>query len=488
MSTDFKPCFASLLTTLLVACGSAAQGADHPEISTPFFAKPYLQLGDHAQLAPLEAEELLWLSKENKHWAVDLKPHESQIWTEVKNAIHHHPLLDSQQPKLEIYSCELNGLKPGQLFDYRVRIDKQEVFQATSMARKTAEQPLHIAIFGDCASGTDAQKKIAYQCSKQNPDLIVVPGDIVYNRGLFSEYASRFFPVYNADHADPKVGAPITRSHLLAPVLGNHDIAFVNDTNSTDLNRFPDALAYFTVWSQPHNGPITKIGAKGAPPLSGIKSNKKAFLQSAGVNYPVMANYSFDYGNSHWTVLDGNYYMDWTDSALRDWVRKDVNAAKTARWKFVTFHQPGFSDDTQHSMEQRMRLLSDIFEECGVDVVWAGHVHNYQRTYPLFFKAARKDGKPVMNADGTVTGTFRLDKAYNGKSVTKPKGVIYVITGAGGAHLYGVKQQTEKVDFIDKFNGEVHSFTTCDINGDTMDVRQLNDEGVPLDEFKLTKK
>jgi 3',5'-cyclic AMP phosphodiesterase CpdA len=487
MLTDFKPRFASLLITLLLAGGSPVQAADQSEISTPFFAKPYLQLGDHPHLAPLEAEQLIWLSKENKDWAVDLKAHESRDWTNVKNAINHRPLLHSEQPNLEIYSCELNGLKPGQLFDYRVRIDKQEVFQATSMARKTAAQPLHIVIFGDCAAGTDSQKKIAYQCDKQNPDLIVVPGDIVYNRGLLSEYVSRFFPVYNADSADPTVGAPITRSHLLVPVLGNHDIAFVNGADSTDLEKFPDALAYFTVWSQPHNGPITQNGAKCAPPISGTNSHKEAFFRSAGTNYPVMANYSFDYGNSHWTVLDGNYYMDWTDAALRDWVKKDLNAAKNARWKFVTFHQPGFSDDTQHAMEQRMRLLSDIFEECGVDVVWAGHVHNYQRTYPLFFKAVQKDGKPAINADGTVTGTFRLDTEYNGKTVTKPKGVIYVISGAGGAHLYGIKRQTEKVDFIDKFNGEVHSFTVCDINGDTMNVRQLNDEGVPLDEFKLTK-
>ena len=26
-----------------------------------------------------------------------------------------------------------------------------------------------------------------------------------------------------------------------------------------------------------------------------------------------------------------------------------------------------------------------MFEECGVDVIFAGHVHNYQRTVPLQF-------------------------------------------------------------------------------------------------------
>ncbi|HEY9683475.1 MAG TPA: metallophosphoesterase [Drouetiella sp.] len=488
-----KTHFASLIAVTaglsMSICSAGGQAAEKVETSSPFFAKPYLQLGNHPHPSASESEDLLWLSKEKKSWSVDVKAHDSKVWTPVRKPIAHHLLANAAQPNLEIYSCSLTGLKPGQLFDYRVKANKEEVFSATGQARKTAKQPLHIVIFGDCASGTRSQRKIAYECSKSNPDLIVVPGDIVYQYGLLREYTSKFFPVYNAEEAHPDVGAPLTRSHLLVPVLGNHDIAFLHTSFNTDLNKFPDALAYFTLWSQPLNGPVTKIGAKYATPIIGSEEHKTAFFKSAGSNFPAMANYSFDYGNTHWTVLDGNYYMDWTDSTLRDWVRKDLKAAKNARWKFVTFHQPGFSDDVEHSMEQRMRLLSDIFEETGVDVVWAGHVHNYQRTYPLYFKAnLHKDGKPMPNPDGTVPGTYKLDKEFNGKTVTTPRGVIYVVTGAGGAQLYSQKQQTDKTEFVYKFNGETHSYTVCDINGDTMEVRQITEDGAPLDEFKLTKK
>ena len=31
-----------------------------------------------------------------------------------------------------------------------------------------------------------------------------------------------------------------------------------------------------------------------------------------------MANFSFDYGNAHWTVLDSNKNVDWTDPSLYD--------------------------------------------------------------------------------------------------------------------------------------------------------------------------
>lgn len=477
-----------LLIALITICGSSsASAADTKEEPELFFAKPYLQLGNRPKAMPSEALTLLWLSTEKKSWAVDVRPANSKVWKPVAKPVSSRPLLHSKHPGMHIFSAELTGLKPGEHFEYQVRTGKEAVFHASGLARKTAKQPLHIVIFGDCASGSQSQKKIAFECSKQKPDLLVVPGDIVYEKGLFREYAKKFFPVYNADQADPKIGGPITRSHLFVPVLGNHDIGYSSGSYSTDLNKYPDALAYFTLWSQPRNGPITRVGAKYTPPLIGSSENKSDFLKTAGSAYPVTANYSFDYGNTHWTVIDGNYYMDWTNSALRDWVRKDIKNAKNSRWHFVTFHQPGFSDDVEHSMEQRMRLLSDVFEETGVDVVWAGHVHNYQRTYPLFFKANQSNGKPTINADGTVTGTFKLDKEYNGSTVTKPKGVLYIVTGAGGAELYSEKQQTDKTEFVYKFIGDVHSYTVCDITGDTMKVNQLSEDGAVIDEFKLTK-
>ena len=39
----------------------------------------------------------------------------------------------------------------------------------------------------------------------------------------------------------------------------------------------------------------------------------RAFTEAAGEAYPRMTNFSFDYGNAHWTVIDSNPYVDWTD-------------------------------------------------------------------------------------------------------------------------------------------------------------------------------
>ena len=39
---------------------------------------------------------------------------------------------------------------------------------------------------------------------------------------------------------------------------------------------------------------------------------------------------SFHYGNSHWTVLDANTYMDWNNPSLREWLAADPAAAQSA--------------------------------------------------------------------------------------------------------------------------------------------------------------
>ncbi len=44
-----------------------------------------------------------------------------------------------------------------------------------------------------------------------------MPGDLVYNMGLLSDYLARFFPIFNADESKDTVGAPIMRSILCAP-------------------------------------------------------------------------------------------------------------------------------------------------------------------------------------------------------------------------------------------------------------------------------
>jgi hypothetical protein len=85
---------------------------------------------------------------------------------------------------------------------------------------------------------------------------------------------------------------------------------------------------------------------------------------------------------------------------------------------------------------------------------------------------------------------FSVDKSLDGRADTTPDGVIYVITGAGGQHLYNPEQQDDRdswLGFTHKFISIVHSLTVADVNGSTPTVRQLSGDGEELDRFVLTK-
>ncbi len=321
------------------------------------------------------------------------------------------------------------------------------------------------------------------------PDLVVIPGDIVYDRGRASEYRKFFWPIYDAENTSGAAGVALMHSTVLAAAPGNHD------TDTQDLDKYPDALAYFYYWEQPLNGPRGEAGGAFVPTLTASEAHRQAFAAAAGSAYPRMANFSFDYGNAHWTMIDSNPYVDWTDRTLRNWVAADLAAAQNATWRFVVFHHPGFSSSREHFEQQQMRTLSPLFEVAKVDIVWSGHVHNYQRSFPMKFTPDNtgtllvgRDKKAVRGR--VINGRWTLDKSFDGRGDTTPDGVIYVVTGAGGQHLYNPEQQDDRSSwqgFTDKFISQVHSLTVAEIDGKTLAVRQLTADGREVDRFTVTK-
>jgi len=447
-----------------------------------FVVEPYVQLGDAPKLSTSESIEILWHTADaDQVWAAQSKKPSDKKWNSPVHADYTRVAVRGIEPH-RVYRATLNHLAPGEEFDYRVTRGGQSVFEARARARKSPKQDYRFVVFGDCAQGTPEQRAVAYQAYQAKPDFVFIPGDIVYTRGLISEYRTNYFPVYNAAAASPDTGAPLIRSTLFLAAPGNHD------TLKPDLTKTPDALAYFMYWSQPLNGPLGKIGEPNTTRFEAATGEeKKAFLTAAPKTYPRMANFSFDYGNAHWTVLDSNPYVDWTDPALRAWVAADLASAKSATWRFVGFHHPGFNSAKTHFTDQWMRKMSDVFETGGVDIVFAGHVHNYQRSYPLRFRLAA--GEPAEK--GHVDGEFTLDKQYDGAAHTKPNGVIYLVTGAGGAHLYNPEQQDAPEGwqaFTNKFVSTVNSLTVVDASGGKLSIRQVSKDGQELDRWVVTKK
>ena len=449
-----------------------------------FIVKPYLQIGNAASPNSLQ---VLWHATEsNTIWLAEYKSGAQWIKAEQQTTT---KITTAGIEPFTVYNASFRSLVPGNTFMYRVSKNGKVIFSAEAKAPKSFQQSFRFVASGDMGAGTKEAKQIAHEIYKANPDFMAIAGDIVYEYGLISEYKTKFWPIYNTDKVDT-AGAPLLRSIPFVAAVGNHD------ADTRDLDKYPDALAYYLFWDQPLNGPVGKEGGTFVPFLKGSDANLKAFKDAAGSKYSRMTNFSFNYGNSHWTVLDADTYVDWTDSTLRDWVVKDLADSKDATWHFVLYHHPGFSSSRDHFEQQQMRLLAPIFEKGNVDIVFNGHVHNYQRSFPIHFKPDNKGtlmvgGKDSKTVRGrVVNGAWSLDKSFNGASVTKPNGVIYIVSGAGGQTLYNPDQQNDPdtwQKFTEKFISTIHTFTVADINGKTLQLRQLDINGNEVDKIIITK-
>jgi 3',5'-cyclic AMP phosphodiesterase CpdA len=340
------------------------------------------------------------------------------------------------------------------------------VFEAEAQVRKPGAQ--RWVVFGDAADGSKEQAAIAKAVLDQGPDAVFIAGDLVYDRGRASEYRAHFFSVYNSETT------PLMRRVPFLGVPGNHDVPF---------GKFEDSSAYYAYWSQPLNGPDLRIGGPSAAPV--VRGVHDAVVAAAGPAFPRMASYSFDAGPVHWTVLDSNPYADWESPALKAWLEADLRAAKGAAWRIVALHHPLFQGSFHHAKDQWMRPLSPVLEKHGVDLVLAGHVHNYQRTAPLRFRPTRVGprGQPVE-------GQFTVDEVFDGKAHTRPNGIIHLVTGAGGAELYDLWQteaQASWQPWTRAFRSDLHSFTVLDVEAKSLRLRQLNTEGRELDAITITK-
>lgn len=464
---------------------SIADFAGTVDDSTAFIVRPYLQLGDVAAVGERDSMVLMWHAAPRTRWTVQLRTADGAPWADARNITARRVAVRGIAPH-DVYSALLAGLVPGSAFSYRVLRDSVVVFANTGRARRSAGQPYRFAVFGDNGAGTRAEAEVAYQTYLQKPDFVAIPGDIVYQQGAMQQYRDRFFPYYAARYPSPRAGAPLQRSIPFIAAPGNHDV-----DAAADLDDNTDALGYFAYWSLPRNGPLTVVNAPNTPPLRGSPANVAATLAAVGASFPRTANYSFDYGNSHWTVLDGDPYVDWTTPALRDWVRRDLQGARGEKWRFVLFHQASVSSARAHAGDQQMRLLSDIFQETGVDVAFTGHVHGYQRSRPVVFARDSRTGSTTRTRSATrVNGTFTVDVGFDGKTVTRPNGIIYIVSGAGGSRLYSVEEGEHPrlwKPFTARFVSDRNSFTIADVRGDSLTVRQLSNTGRELDRVLITR-
>ena len=393
------------------------------------------------------------------------------------------------------YAATLSGLPLSRRCFYRLRGGGRTVVEGFFTTRKKRGERTRFVAFGDNAYGDPGEKAVAYHAYQAHPDFIMNTGDNVYERGRDSEYEKFFHPVYNADKPDPAVGAPLLRSVPFYSVIANHDVPHkgAGHLPAADFDEARDSLAYYTSLHLPRNGPA----APSPTPLLGAAPLLDEFKWAAGNRYPDMANYSFDYGDAHFLCLDSNVYVDPTLPALRRFIEDDLTHTD-ARWKFVVYHHPAFNVGDNHYAEQHMRVLSPLFEQHGVDFCLHGHEHVYQRTMPLRFQPTDSShATPDHGAQRLVPGVFTVDRVFDGKAATRPDGILYITTGAGGKELYDpdldetptqwLHAEDNNAAYNARFHSSAHSLTVFDVNRSTLTMTQVDETGREIDRIVVTK-
>lgn len=316
----------------------------------------------------------------------------------------------------------LTGLTPSTLYRYEVLVDgvvaaSGDAFRFRTYPSPGTSAPFRLFAWGDSGNGALPQLSVAERLANEVGDatLSLILGDIIYDTGQAELYDDRFFAPY----------APLLRRMVVWPTIGNHDV--MGD---------PLGGPYLDAFTLPTNNPAA-----------------------------TELYYSFDYGDAHFVCLDTHVSGHAAGSAQLQWAAADL-AASTAKWKFVYFHVPPWSGGTHADSPAVLAGIVPLVEAAGVDVVFSGHSHVYERTYLLKNNA-------IAQADPSSYVKTSADA-----------GTLYLVSGTAG-RSGALSNPTHP--FMAFQVGNLVGASVIDLSGDTLHGYFLRDDGTALDLFRLRK-
>ena len=320
------------------------------------------------------------------------------------------------------------------------------------------------------------------------PDFVMITGDIVYSRGRISEYREKYWPDLQRRRGLADAGrtaAPLDPLPRRAR-QPRHRLA-----RPGEVPRRPRVLLLLV----PAPERAGRHGGRpdSSPAASVPKRTRRRSSTRPGRPIPGMANFSFDYGNAHWTVLDCQRLRR-LDRPEPPRVGRERPGRRQGRRPggSSSFHQPGLQL-VQGPLQRAAHAApgAACSRRARVDMVFAGHVHNYQRSYPLrFVPEAAADGQ-VARSSGHVDGKWTLDKRFNGRAETQPGRRASISSPAPAAPACTTPSSRHDPASWQEFTHEVHFqhplLHRGGTNGRDLAVRQISADGAELDRFTVTK-
>ncbi len=319
---------------------------------------------------------------------------------------------DSSNEEKLINEITLDGLEPATKYFYNIKAKSEtgETIESGILTFGTAvqeESPFSFVVIGDTEARAHINDQLAKLIWGERPNFMLIAGDLTDGGWQSNKYEWNYEYFQGMNQIISRI--PVY------PILGNGE---------------GDVYWYDRYQSLPGTGEL----------------------------------YSFKYGNSEHFMLnsnkkelfaEGERYYNWLDSAL---------GKSTAKWKFVTFHHAPFSsdeDDYGNTWERnstngdlKIRKITPLFDKHNVDMVFYGHLHSYERSFPI------KNNK--IDDDGTY----------------------YILAGGAGGNLENFNPV--KTWFNQKaYRG--HHYVKIDINDDLLEYFMYDINGSLLDTFVIEK-
>jgi predicted phosphodiesterase len=159
--------------------------------------------------------------------------------------------------------------------------------------------------------------------------------------------------------------------------------------------------------------PLIDAGVKFYAALGNHDNTNERFYTSFNMNGE--SYYTYKKGKVRFFVLNSNY-MDPKQSA---WLETQLRDAGNGDWKICYFHHPLYSSAKYHGPSLDLRQsLEPLFIKYGVDVVFAGHDHVYERVHPqhgiyYFTEGASGELRPGDLARSPITDKgFDTDRSF----------------------------------------------------------------------------
>lgn len=284
--------------------------------------------------------------------------------------------------------AQLDDLEPDTIYCYSLAngssLSERTGFRTAPLEKD--DQAIRFLAFGDSGGGGSDQRALLDQMFQFPSDLIIHTGDIAYDDGTIGEFEDNVFTVY----------AELFRNLPFFPASGNHDYRTGNGAPFRDVFALPG-------------------------------DNGEQW-------------YSYDWGRIHFVALDTE--ADYAKQAA--WLDQDL-ANNALPWTIVYLHRPPYSSGDHGSDLGLRRVLAPVVEKHGVQLVLAGHDHNYERIKPQ-------------------------------------NGVAYVVTGGGGRGTRNVGTSS-----FTGFAAEVIHFVYVEVGVDELVLHAIDAMGVEFDSMVIPR-